>query len=749
MTISIGAHGAAGSDNGNTSSVTLNTQATLNALAGVLCGGGAPAPPTIADANGNTYTQIGTGMLSSGSGGAGYTLRAAVYACLGGVGGAGLTFTATRSGQYPSIFVREYPADNSLEIDTFAQVEDTTTPYGSGAITPSGDGAALFGFMADNRNSGGSPSVAAPFSDIDSLTNLSAYYLGAAAGAIQGTAAPVEASFTIGGGATAFSGLMWTVALRETAGGGGEITGAVDATLEAAGVDGAGTVAIAGAVAQTLADATLDAGTSDDIDGAVEAALDPATVEAAGTVGISGAAAVELDDATVAASDNVAPSLGAYTTTAHATGAGTDPLVAEVGTTQAGSTLVAATLNHVYDADLPPTDNNGSTFELVERLNYTLWPNSGLAIWKATNIAGREGHEVYVQTDTTPTDEITVFVAEIRNPGELHGDIIEVLAPNDLVSAPVTTSAPALMLAFWGGDYADTGTLFDANPRDGFVVLGEQMGPGSVIQGAMAYKIEPSPGTYSVGWDESPEQGALLGLIAIEGTAVAGISGTLVQTLADAALDAAGTVAVSGAQDATLDAATVAAAGTVAIAGDADADLQPVTADALGEVAITGAGAATLDAATLDADATVGGGGGVVDVDLAPATVEGQGAVAIAGAAEADLQPATADAQGTVAITGASAATLDDASLQSHAAVGTPTGAVDADLDAATLQAEGAVGISGAAAAVLDDVGLVAGDAVPVDTMPSLTIWIPQIVTHVRIPAHITHIVIPPEATRV
>src|SRR5690606_479766 len=168
------------------------------------------------------------------------------------------------------------------------------------------------------------------------------------------------------------------------------------------------------------------------------------------------------------------------------------------------------------------------------RINYTLWPGYGVSAWKATNIVGGSEHTVTVQKDAFPAGEISIYVAEVRGAGNIVGGMSEKLTPNDLVSAPVTTDAPALMLASWWGD--NTIGPHTAVARNGYTPLESILIQGSIIQSAAAYKVEPAAGTYTVGWDETPQQGALLGLFAFEAADTSFASGTFALTGASAEL---------------------------------------------------------------------------------------------------------------------------------------------------------------------------------------------------------------------
>lgn len=188
-------------------------------------------------------------------------------------------------------------------------------------------------------------------------------------------------------------------------------------------------------------------------------------------------------------------------------------------------------------------------------------------------------------------------------------------------------------------------------------------------------------------------------------------TGSLVVTLDDATVSAAGTVATTGALAQTLDSATLAATGTAAVTGSLAAILDDSTLEAAGTVADAlperlGALAVTLDDATVSASGTVAIGASLATT-LDNATAAGSGTVAIAGTAAATLDDAAAPSTGTVATAGAAATTLDNAALSAAGTIAI-TGAASVPLDDSVLAAGGTVAIAGALSQQLDDAALTA-----------------------------------------
>jgi hypothetical protein len=80
----------------------------------------------------------------------------------------------------------------------------------------------------------------------------------------------------------------------------------------------------------------------------------------------------------------------------------------------------------------------------------------------------------------------------------------------------VTTTGPALLIAVWGGDAWEL--RHTATPGDGFQLIESYLalGPTSGVQIAIAAKQVTAPGTYSMTWTATPDQGAACYLIAVQ-----------------------------------------------------------------------------------------------------------------------------------------------------------------------------------------------------------------------------------------
>lgn len=186
--------GAATSANSVTSpSITTVSGDTIGAF--VIWQGTDPMP-TVTDSKGNTYTQYGA---SAGATNGGFTYRIGVALCNGSVsvGGAGHTFTATKTSSYPTIIPFSVEGANATSpVDGYAAAQDTATPFTSGDVTPTGGGRLLLSGISTFDTT--AYSVASPYTITQSavLSQVS-YWTGAMASYSQSVAAATAGSWTL------------------------------------------------------------------------------------------------------------------------------------------------------------------------------------------------------------------------------------------------------------------------------------------------------------------------------------------------------------------------------------------------------------------------------------------------------------------------------------------------------------------------------------------------------------------------
>lgn len=163
-----------------------------------------------------------------------------------------------------------------------------------------------------------------------------------------------------------------------------------------------------------------------------------------------------------------------------------------------------------------PADNMGNAYaQLGSAHVYTNWPKSGTALYACERANGGPGH-FFTAAKPIAADETTLTAVEVLN-GGLIQDVqwSEVLAGRPLTSPSVTTTGPALLIAWWWGD-ADVAFDKTAVPDSGFAVIDSILLEGALVQCAVAVRQIGSAGTYQVTWQCSPVQGAQLWIAAIQ-----------------------------------------------------------------------------------------------------------------------------------------------------------------------------------------------------------------------------------------
>lgn len=212
MPIGVGATSKGISPNGNATSVTsaaVTTAASgstiVLALSWGFTNGGTFA--TISDNKGNTYTQIGTELVSGNH-------RARLYYCENAIGGTGHTATFTiNSADFMGIFFLEITGGATSGIlDKNARQNDTTSPFTSGATaTTAQANEMLVGFVSGDSGSnpathgisGATPSTGWTIQAGAEEKNGSANVVGAIATNIVSATGAYTAGFTESGSSRA------------------------------------------------------------------------------------------------------------------------------------------------------------------------------------------------------------------------------------------------------------------------------------------------------------------------------------------------------------------------------------------------------------------------------------------------------------------------------------------------------------------------------------------------------------------
>lgn len=218
------------------------------------------------------------------------------------------------------------------------------------------------------------------------------------------------------------------------------------------------------------------------------------------------------------------PTLGAHTLLGIEEGEGTDPETTSPITTQAtGSSLITFTAGYA-DNTGGPSDSEGNTWTAVGSEVYSGYGGAfdvrGYVVEAAD---GGSNHTVTFQADGTPNGEMTVPFVEIKRAGDLVDYARNYPAAGSaLTSGDVTTTGPAVLVAFWWGDA--TGLTHTAVPNNNFAVIESfvNLPPNSAVQCVVAVREVMTAGTYNVTWTETPDQGAPLWLFAFQQAAGGG-----------------------------------------------------------------------------------------------------------------------------------------------------------------------------------------------------------------------------------
>jgi hypothetical protein len=190
-----------------------------------------------------------------------------------------------------------------------------------------------------------------------------------------------------------------------------------------------------------------------------------------------------------------------------------------MSTQMSGSTILAC-VGRGTSADFSsslPTDNMGNAPYIQQDIAhaYTLWKDSGTALYAFPSAVGGNGHKV--QTANPSMNEVTLAVVEVINRGVIQ-DVkwSEVLQASLQTSQSVTTTGPATLVAFWWGDDDGGHGNVTATPDQGFTVIDSQLISQQAVECVVATKDVSAAGSYNVTWTTTPVQGAQLWLVAVQ-----------------------------------------------------------------------------------------------------------------------------------------------------------------------------------------------------------------------------------------
>ena len=216
------------------------------------------------------------------------------------------------------------------------------------------------------------------------------------------------------------------------------------------------------------------------------------------------------------------PTLGAHTLLGQEDGHGANPAVTDpVDTRPRGSAFLAFNAGHASNTT-PPADNKGNTWmPLGAPVVYAGYGGAyDLKAYASLTGRGGDGHVVSIVKNGNGSGELTLPFIEIRDAASIIDRTwVYASAAPQVSSGSVTTTGPAVLVALWWGD----GFFLHqtAVPGNGFTTVDAflDLPPDSAVQCAIAYREVAAAGTYHVTWTQSPEQGAILWLIALQGSA--------------------------------------------------------------------------------------------------------------------------------------------------------------------------------------------------------------------------------------
>jgi hypothetical protein len=204
-------------------------------------------------------------------------------------------------------------------------------------------------------------------------------------------------------------------------------------------------------------------------------------------------------------------------------GAGTSPATVSLGTTQASGSTIVVCAGTNRDETGAPTDNKGNTYSALQGSNYygNQWQPMGIDIWADAQAVGGAGHAISVAKPTYAAGESTIIAVEVQNAGAIQASSIvarQTTGPGGQhVSASVTTTGPAMLISFWGGDGGADQIPLYATPEAGWTKVQEvALDEIFHVQMACAVKYVSGAGTYTCTWTANSNQGGIIALVAVQ-----------------------------------------------------------------------------------------------------------------------------------------------------------------------------------------------------------------------------------------
>lgn len=191
-------------------------------------------------------------------------------------------------------------------------------------------------------------------------------------------------------------------------------------------------------------------------------------------------------------------------------------------TTSEGVMIAAVGRGVLADFDTTNvTDNkgNGNYAQIGVKHAYTNWPSSGIAVYAKTGMIGGTGHVVQTSKPSL-SDEVTILGLHVKGVNNVADSawVEDLTSPN--TSASVTLAGAGVLVAIWGGDNS-SGELNPAIEAGWTKHQWTSSLASNHVQMAIASRVVPRGGTYTVTWTPTTSQGAQLWLIALQSSSSA------------------------------------------------------------------------------------------------------------------------------------------------------------------------------------------------------------------------------------
>lgn len=226
-----------------------------------------------------------------------------------------------------------------------------------------------------------------------------------------------------------------------------------------------------------------------------------------------------------------APSLGVHGLAGQLDGAGSSPCTVNIGTVQAAKSTVVMFQGGRTTEPGTTSDNYSNGYsQLGSLIDFTAWPNFGWITWYDPAVSGGANFTLSRTKTVHANEEITIVGVEVKNGGVVsQATPIETASGATATSNTVTTQGPAVLIALHGGDTGVSGSR-NAVPNAASIADGwskiesYELTDAAHVQVAIAVRTVPAAGTYSITWDHTPNERAILLLVAVEEALSLGIN---------------------------------------------------------------------------------------------------------------------------------------------------------------------------------------------------------------------------------